>query len=840
MIYHCCDARRRELVLADPVLNGIDFIEVLDGEAPAPTPRQHTLLVRFLKPAPALGLINLDLSGGERITDVGIEWVTPANAPDLTLIDPIEAGLPGYLSALPLADHVLALRTDSAGDFSDYTLRLVAGPGALTPPAGIDRLLSEVVFSFKVECPTDFDCAPRPACEVEVPHAPAISYLAKDYRSFRRLMLNRMAQIMPDWRERSPADLGVTLVEMLAFTADRLSYAQDAVGAEAYLATARRRSSVRRHARLVDYAMHDGGNARVWVALEAGAAGGQITPGADSFLTRLSGFSTVIAPDDRDRALGLTPQVFEPMHDKTLFAAHNTMDFYDWGDAACCLPKGATRATLMSDLPDLAVGDVLIIEERLGPRTGLAADADPAHRHAVRLTAVQAGLSDVLTGQQITEIRWADEDRLPFAVCISSVLDSGAGGGTVTGVSHALGNVVLADHGRRIENEDLPEVPAPHLSVVSAASGDPCDHAGDVPVPPRYRPVLSEEPVTQAGGFDAAAASSAFGAMQVAVDTRRPVLRLDPQGGAVAEPWTTRRDLLQSGADDPHFVLETERNGSARLRFGDDRNGRRPLSGTRFVASYRVGNGPDGNIGADALAHAFTAQNGLVGLRNPLPAQGGIAPESMEEVRLAAPVAYRRQERAVTAEDYGEIARRYPDVQRAVATFRWNGHGHTVFVTVDRFGGRPVSSEFEAGLSAFLDRFRMAGYDLEIDAPRFVALELGLFICAHPQHFRSDIRREVLEVLGTGVLSGGRKAHFHPDNLSFGAPVYLSAIYAAVMAVEGVTSVKATQFRKRGTTSTVPLQDGVIELGRLEIAQLENSRNYPERGAIRIEMGGGK
>src|SRR2546430_1362125 len=62
-------------------------------------------------------------------------------------------------------------------------------------------------------------------------------------------------------------DLGVTLVEALAYVADHLSYYQDAVGTEAHLGTARRRVSVRRHARLVDYHLHQGCNARVWVAL---------------------------------------------------------------------------------------------------------------------------------------------------------------------------------------------------------------------------------------------------------------------------------------------------------------------------------------------------------------------------------------------------------------------------------------------------------------------------------------------------------------------------------------------------------------------------------------------
>ena len=75
---------------------------------------------------------------------------------------------------------------------------------------------------------------------------------------------------MPDWRERNPADLGVALVELLAYVGDHLSYRQDAVATEAYLGTARRRVSVRRHARLVDYRMHDGCNARDVAARAAG------------------------------------------------------------------------------------------------------------------------------------------------------------------------------------------------------------------------------------------------------------------------------------------------------------------------------------------------------------------------------------------------------------------------------------------------------------------------------------------------------------------------------------------------------------------------------------------
>src|SRR5262249_57995500 len=100
---------------------------------------------------------------------------------------------------------------------------------------------------------------------------PDIDYLAKDYQGFRRLMLDRLSLLAPGWTERSAADIGVMLVELLAYAADNLSYRQDAIANEAYLATARRRVSVRRHARLVDYALHDGCNARAWVQVRVSA-----------------------------------------------------------------------------------------------------------------------------------------------------------------------------------------------------------------------------------------------------------------------------------------------------------------------------------------------------------------------------------------------------------------------------------------------------------------------------------------------------------------------------------------------------------------------------------------
>ena len=212
----------------------------------------------------------------------------------------------------------------------------------------------------------------------------------------------------------------------------------------------------------------------------------------------------------------------------------------------------------------------------------------------------------------------------------------------------------------------------------------------------------------------------------------------------------------------------------------------------------------------------------------------------MDEVRQAAPYAFRTQGRAVTPEDYATVSLRHRDVQRAAATFRWNGHGHTVFVTVDRFGGRTITPEFENEMVEFLEPFRMAGYDLEIDAPRFVSLEIGLLVCVEPDHFRSDVRQAVLETLSSRTLADGRRGLFHPDNLTFGQDVYLSGVYAAVQALEGVESVTIHTFQRQEVPDPTLLETGMLPLGRLEIARLENDPDFPEHGVLKLTLGGGK
>ncbi|MFN7949740.1 MAG: putative baseplate assembly protein [Blastocatellia bacterium] len=853
MIYFCCDERRRNAVKEQTALNGIDFLEVSDNPADPVALRQRTLFVNFIHPlAPAsLKAENIRIEGGERIRHIkvtGIEYGLPASPP---------SGSPPAV----IAANVLAVRVAEAGDFSTYTLRLVVDADHDDPPAGFDPILSAVDFSFKVACPSDFDCQSARVCPPEQQPQPDINYLAKDYAGFRQLMLDRMAALMPQWKERNAADVGIALIELLAYVGDYLSYQQDATATESYLGTARRRTSVRRHARLVDYTMHDGSNARAWVQVIAqpGVSNAKLKKVVNGRVTKLLTRTTAqpavmqLNSPVYEKALRERPQVFELMHDITLFAAHNEMKFYTWSALECCLPKGATRATLRGGFPNLKPGDVLILAEVRGPLTGEPEDADPTHRCAVRLTEVKQSFDPLfgpLTSPPnqkavlLTEITWHQDDALPFALCIS------ARNGTALyeNISVALGNIVLADHGLTIEAEELPPVPSPNpaLTKVAAATDSRCAERTVTLTPPRFRPSLRQSPLTHAAPFDPEKSpASANATMRWSTDSLLPVIALTAPA-VNADEWQPKRDLISSHANATEFVVEIESDGQAFLRFGDNQSGARPESGTQFVATYRTGNGVVGNIGADSLAHLASNDAGIsdqviAGVRNPLPARGGLEPESIEQVRQNAPQAFRTQERAVTPDDYAAVALRCsPEVQRAAATMRWTGSWRTVFLTIDRIGGREVDDSFETSIRQCLERFRMAGHDLEVDGPLYVPLEVEMIVCVKAGYLVSDVKAALLEVFSSRVLPDGRRGIFHPDNFTFGQPVFLSRLMAAAQAVAGVDSVEVTKFQRQGRDSDEAIKSGRLELGRLEIAQLDNDPNFRERGSFNLIMRGGR
>ena len=932
----CRDIRRRQDVRASQTLFGLDAVEVSDS--------QRSLTVTFLGKAPAaIQKENVSITGGRRITDIHVVSIAVHRHADPTLDDTLQVNLDKY------------------GDFSTYTLSFVAldenGHPTGQPMEGFDPRYDSVEFSFKASCPSDLDCKSVIQCPPPRRTEPDINYLAKDYASFRQLMLDRLAVIMPDWRETHVPDIGIVITEILAYVGDYLSYYQDAVATEAYLRTARQRISVRRHARLVDYHMHEGCNARAWVTVwtdtDFSFDAAQV-----SFVTSCPALPQdrrILAPQDLVQLPVGSYEIFEPFLAASsspvqIYAAHSNISFYAWGDCECCLAPGATSATLVdkwvsspasppqpgpaakqssrhqpadeSDGPPgtvrelhLQVGDVLIFEEVLGPKTGNAADADPQHRQAVRLTSVKQAVDplyhpdDPDYGQPIVEIEWAATDALTFPLCIS-VQAPPPDCSCLRNVSVARGNVILVDNGEKT-GEELGLVPALSSSQTCPTK---CHDSEITITPGRFRPSLTQSPLTFSqpitpGGPAAAlvvqdprlavpwihltsippnlnGSGSLFVFADVADPTsvahrlRQPAdpdsefLRsqlsaptraaLDAWDGSAPPPtslaslligdleslleaWKPKQDLFQSGSQDLDFVVEMDNEGIAHLRFGDGVLGQMPGAGALFRADYRIGNGTPGNVGAEAITYILFRDETVKGIvlcpRNPIAATGGTDRERMEEVKLFAPEAFKTiLERAITAQDYADlIDRDFPvTVQRAAAALRWTGSWYEALVTVDPEGSESVSDILLESIIKELYQYRRIGHDLIVKPATYVPLDLELDICVAPEYLRGHVEAALLDVFSDRLLPNGSRGFFYPDNLTFGQSIYLSRIVAAAQAVPGVRSAKVTKLERLFEGPNDEVAGGVLQLGPLEIAQLDNDPNFPENGRLVLQLRGGR
>lgn len=117
-----------------------------------------------------------------------------------------------------------------------------------------------LIFDGKPQCDL-VDCRPPAAAPPQdaIPRqALSIDYLAKDYDSFLRGMLDMLPTRLPGWQTRTEADLGMALLELFAFLGDQLSYYQDRVANEGYLRTAGQYESVRRLLALIDHQLFPG------------------------------------------------------------------------------------------------------------------------------------------------------------------------------------------------------------------------------------------------------------------------------------------------------------------------------------------------------------------------------------------------------------------------------------------------------------------------------------------------------------------------------------------------------------------------------------------------------
>jgi hypothetical protein len=765
-------ARDRIAALLAPgaVLNGIDYAELI----PAVPPRMR---VHFLNTVSLTGTVTaVRLDGGDRLPVVPL---APTVAADWTTDT---AGRP-----------LLMLRPLVEGDFSTYTLALAS--------ARLDPRFASTSFSFKVLCPSPFDCAPiTPDCPPDATALPVIDYLAKDFASFRQLLLDDAAVRYPMWRERSEADLGVTIAEALSAIADELSYQQDRVAADLNFATTVSQQALVAKARLVDYEPAPARSAHCELILTvtaASVAAGARVDGIDSDGQRV-GFEI------GDGLSGAANFSVDPRKNWPLIP-------WWWDDEAICLPRGATQMWVEGDAHGLAVGDRILIQTDL-PHESI--------RQIVTLTDAVADRDPLFppgTGTALTRLTWGSEDALARDRDLA--------------LTRLGGNLVPATQGVRASARfGIAPVPATAPGALASIVREGPD--GTVV----HRLPLKAGVLAWVPGISTP---------EIAVTQTMPEV----------SDWQYTRTLLDSAALAPAFAIDRQAwravsfandgrethwepdgddggtdSAGMTLRFGNGVFGAVPEPGAVFDIVYRAGAGAGGNLPVDTISE-IAVPGAIVAARNPFAAVGGADAETALHVRRFAPQAFRaRPLRAVRSEDYAAAAREIVWVQDAGTRFRWTGSWHSAFVAVDPIGGFDPGVARQRELIRQLDRRRMAGVEVHAPRPRFVSIDLTIDICVASGARADDVERRVLVAL---------TSYFFADRFTFGTPLYRARLEQAVVAVAGVKGVLAIRHRRRAALNTLEPLPAALRLGIGEVLRIDNDPDWPERGTIRIVTEGG-
>lgn len=277
--------------------------------------------------------------------------------------------------------------------------------------------------------------------------------------------------------------------------------------------------------------------------------------------------------------------------------------------------------------------------------------------------------------------------------------------------------------------------------------------------------------------------------------------------------WVTR--ITDAGPHDNVFTTFTDERDITWIIFGDGVFGRLPPIGSIIRARYRYGVGALGNVAVGTIVNLDTSANlmdSIASIANALPASGGADPESIESMRHNIPLAMRTLERAVTVEDYANLALRVPEVAKA------NANATTyiqVTVAIAPLGGGAPSQPLKDSVLAYLSVRSMIGTGIIVADPIYRSVAINASIQVLPQYLQATVRREVEDRL---------KEFLSFDRVSFAQRITIGEVYREILACEGVDWAVITVLNVDGAG----VED--IVLGPYDL---------PQAGIITLTMAGG-
>ena len=243
--------------------------------------------------------------------------------------------------------------------------------------------------------------------------------------------------------------------------------------------------------------------------------------------------------------------------------------------------------------------------------------------------------------------------------------------------------------------------------------------------------------------------------------------------------WREVASLLDAGSGDRVFVTRPQEDRTV-LEFGDGQRGQRLPSGRDNVrARYRKGIGVEGDVRAGQLTTALKAPPGIRSVTNPLVASGGADAEARDTARRNSPITVKALGRTVSLRDYQDFAMAFAGIDKALASWTWDGFQRRVLLTVAGSGGAPVpeGSKLLRNLIEALTNAGQPTTSFEVRPFVPVRFRVHLKVKIHPDHLPERVQAAVTDALHAAFDFAPRE---------FGQAVSQSEVIAVVQAVPGV------------------------------------------------------
>jgi predicted phage baseplate assembly protein len=261
--------------------------------------------------------------------------------------------------------------------------------------------------------------------------------------------------------------------------------------------------------------------------------------------------------------------------------------------------------------------------------------------------------------------------------------------------------------------------------------------------------------------------------------------------------WHEAPTLFGRSPQEHIYVTRTGDDSKTTIEFGDGVTGGRMPSGQDNVrATYRKGIGVDGLVKAGQLTSLLTRPLGIRSVTNPEAATGAQDRELLDDARTNAPLTVLTLDRTVSLQDYEDFSRAFAGVAKALATWTWDGQTKRVFVTVAGPKGAEIKADSDT-YTNLLAALRLAG-------DPFVNLRMKSY---RPAYFRVAGKIKVNPDYETdavlAAVESALRAQFSFGVRTFGQPVFLSEVIAAVQAVPELVAVDVSKLYRAGAAATL-------------------------------------